>query len=350
MIKDKSIQIKNIFYMLSYAFHALRKSNFMEIAAEKFENIHDLFAAILAKGISTQMKKGLYKEYSEISEDSPILRGKLEINGTINNKLNNRCLLSCTHDEFTENNLLNQILKSTAVILLNHPNVKRQRKEDLKKILKLLNTVDRIDLKRVHWRHLNFSKNNQNYIMLTNICYFISQSLVISDGNGSFKVNDFVDDQQMSRLYEKFILEFYRYHYKQINASPAHIDWDTDDNNIQFLPEMKTDILLRYRDKTLIIDAKYYKHTMQYNPLYDSTTLHSNNMYQIYSYVKNYDTKHIGNVSGMLLYARTDEALQPDQDYMISGNKISVKTLDLNQEFIMIAKQLKDIAHTYLGV
>ena len=51
---------------------------------------------------------------------------------------------------------------------------------------------------------------------------------------------------------------------------------------------------------------------------------------------------------GMLLYAKTDVESQPDKDYMISGNKICVKTLDLNQEFKFIAKQLKDIARKYL--
>ncbi|WP_336433283.1 hypothetical protein [Eubacterium pyruvativorans] len=38
-------------------------------------------------------------------------------------------------------------------------------------------------------------------------------------------------------------------------------------------------------------------------------------------------------VSGMLLYAKTDEDLVPDNVYHMSGNQISVKTLDLNQEF-----------------
>ena len=336
--------------MLSYAFQTLKKSNFTEIATEEFEHIHDLFAAILAKGIAAQVKRGLYKEYSELSEDSPILRGKLEINGTIAHKLNNRRILSCTHDEFNENNLLNQILKSTAILLLNNPNVKKQRKVELKKVLLFLDGVRETNLKHVSWRTLSFSKNNQTYIMLINICYFVSQNIIMSDKSGAYKVHNFIDDQQMSRLYEKFILEFYRYHYKQINCKPIHIDWDTDDGIIDFLPEMKTDISLRYKDKTLIIDAKYYTHTMQYNPIFNSTTLHSNNLYQIYSYVKNYDTKHTGNVSGMLLYARTNEALQPNKDYMISGNKISVKTIDLNQEFAHIAKQLKDITHEYFGI
>ena len=48
-------------------------------------------------------------------------------------------------------------------------------------------------------------------------------------------------------------------------------------------------------------------------------------------------------VSGMLLYAATDEAIQPDNSYQMSGNKISVKTLDLKREFSEIAAQLKAI-------
>lgn len=49
-------------------------------------------------------------------------------------------------------------------------------------------------------------------------------------------------------------------------------------------------------------------------------------------------------VSGMLLYARTDEAVQPSNTYKMSGNKISVRTLDLNCEFAEIAEQLNSIA------
>ncbi len=45
----------------------------------------------------------------------------------------------------------------------------------------------------------------------------------------------------------------------------------------------------------------------------------------------------------MLLYARTTESIHPDNEYMMDGNKISVKTLDLNREFREIKKQLEDI-------
>ena len=48
-------------------------------------------------------------------------------------------------------------------------------------------------------------------------------------------------------------------------------------------------------------------------------------------------------MSTMLLYAATDEAIQPDNVYQMSGNQISVKTLDFSE----IAAQLKAIVDTH---
>lgn len=51
----------------------------------------------------------------------------------------------------------------------------------------------------------------------------------------------------------------------------------------------------------------------------------------------------------MLLYAKTDETVQPDCEYRMSGNRICVKTLDLSCDFLDIVSQLNDIAVKYLG-
>ena len=105
--------------------------------------------------------------------------------------------------------------------------------------------------------------------------------------------------------------------------------------------------MLEYSEKVLIIDAKYYFHTTQ--SYYNTNNIHSGILYQIFTYVKN---KQIevpdSEVSGMLLYARTDEELLPNNTYKMSGNSISVKTLDLNQDFELIKQQLDKIAFDYL--
>lgn len=52
----------------------------------------------------------------------------------------------------------------------------------------------------------------------------------------------------------------------------------------------------------------------------------------------------------MLLYAKTEELIQPDNVYQMHGNQITVRTLDLNLPFADIAKQLDDIAEAHFGV
>jgi 5-methylcytosine-specific restriction enzyme subunit McrC len=110
-----------------------------------------------------------------------------------------------------------------------------------------------------------------------------------------------------------------------------------------FLPAMKTDITLQCGDRTLIIDTKWYSHTMQTHPLFGSASFISQNLYQIFAYVKNRDAGSTGNVAGMLLYAKTDEAVTPDGDFTIGGNLISLKTLDLGQEWGGITKTLESL-------
>ena len=111
------------------------------------------------------------------------------------------------------------------------------------------------------------------------------------------------------------------------------------------LPQMQSDIMLTQGNRVLIIDAKYYASTTQQR--YDARTVHSHNMYQIFTYVKNKEAELAGQqdreVSGMLLYARTDEKIQPDYTYYMSGNRISVKTLDLNCDFKEIREQLNEL-------
>ena len=113
---------------------------------------------------------------------------------------------------------------------------------------------------------------------------------------------------------------------------------------------MQTDIMLSYEGKTLIIDAKYYEHPLQQQ--YDRYSVHSGNLYQIFTYVKNKEVElknqEHESVSGMLLYAKTDEAVYPDHEYKMSGNAIAVRTLDLDSDFAEIKNQLDGIVGKYL--
>ncbi|CYT93088.1 5-methylcytosine-specific restriction enzyme subunit McrC [Streptococcus suis] len=155
---------------------------------------------------------------------------------------------------------------------------------------------------------------------------------------------NFLDERRESLLYEKFILGYYKKHYPQIQVTASQIPWALDDGFGEMLPIMQSDIYLKYKDTILIIDAKYYSSNTQIR--FDKRTLHSNNLYQIFTYVKNQAYRLSDSndtVAGMLLYAKTDIDIQPNQVYQMHGNQISVKNLDLNLQFASIAEQLDDI-------
>ncbi len=57
------IRIQNVYYMLSYAFQVLNEQGYRQVATEEFENVTELCASILIKGLSSQIKRGLGKEY-----------------------------------------------------------------------------------------------------------------------------------------------------------------------------------------------------------------------------------------------------------------------------------------------
>ena len=49
MTEDKGILIRNIYYMLAYAFQELRQNNYTEIAGEKLDHLHNYVESVILK-------------------------------------------------------------------------------------------------------------------------------------------------------------------------------------------------------------------------------------------------------------------------------------------------------------
>ena len=217
----------------------------------------------------------------------------------------------------------------------------QEYKSELKKEMLFFSNVDAIDPTMIRWSAIRFQRNNNTYRMLISLCQLILEGMLLTTDSGEYRPASFIDEQRINRLYEKFILEYYAKECPQVTVTASQIPWALDDGIGTMLPVMQSDITLTQGSTVLIIDAKYYTHTTQAQ--YNVHALHSGNLYQIFTYVKNKDTEfgdEPHRVSGMLLYAATDEAIQPDNSYRMSGNQISVKTLDLNRDFSEISAQL----------
>ena len=339
------IRVRNLFHMLAYAFSALTEQGYRAVATEDFDNAAELCAAILERGVSLQLKRGLGQEYVSRTEARSSLRGTIKVTESVKSQAIWRRQLVCSYDEFSVDTTMNRVIKATVALLV-RSDISRARKKSLKKLMVYFANVREIDLHTVNW-NMRYDRNNRSYRMLMAVCWLVVKGLLQTQSDGATRMMDFFDEQRMSRLYEKFILEYYRREHPRLRASASFVEWALDDGMSDGLPAMRSDITLSARDRVLIIDAKYYASTMQSN--FDKRTVHSGNLYQIFAYVKNKQAvlERAGEgveVSGMLLYAATDEEVQPDVTYRMSGNQIGVRTLDLDRPFEEIRAQLDGIA------
>ena len=71
------IKIKNVYYMLSYAFQTLQEEGYRDVATEEFHNVADLCSAILIKGVSLQIKRGLGRAYISQRDTLSVIKGHI---------------------------------------------------------------------------------------------------------------------------------------------------------------------------------------------------------------------------------------------------------------------------------
>ena len=142
--------------MLSYAFQVLKQSNYESVAAEDFEKVQDLFAAILAKGVAKQLKQGLYREYVTQHEVLSVMRGKLDMPQTVRQRIQRNQKLACEFDELSENNLFNQILKTTIHYLVKDSGVSKEYKIALNKLLVFFDGVSPLEPSSIEWSRLHY--------------------------------------------------------------------------------------------------------------------------------------------------------------------------------------------------
>ena len=108
------------------------------------------------------------------------------------------------------------------MLLLLKSDIASARKKRLRNLILYFADVDVIDLRFVNW-NLQYNRNIQNYQMLIAICYLTYKGLLQTQDEGDSKIMDFFDEQRMSRLYEKFLLEYYRKEHPELIVNASQI-------------------------------------------------------------------------------------------------------------------------------
>ncbi len=329
--------------MLCYAWeNTLKPEEEAPLDTEAFENIYNLLAFILIREVTKLIKSGIARGYVDCTESLPVVRGRVNLNSSLKKQSLIKKQIVCDFSEFSENIMLNQIIKTTMESLLKCEEVVKKYKIKLKRLLMNFLNIGSIDLKSVCWNRINYNRNNKKYRLAMNVCQLYATGLIVTEEKGKISFTTFIKDQAMARLYEKFIFNFFKYELKDIKTTSSIVKWKLDEiPRDNLLPHMETDIELERLGKKLIIDTKYYANALVKSNFSETKKLISSNLYQIFAYVKN--TEYDGEVSGMLLYPTVNYDL--NLEYKMSGNKIFIRTVNLGEDFEKIKSSLLNIAH-----
>jgi 5-methylcytosine-specific restriction enzyme subunit McrC len=341
----QKIPIENIYYLLCYAWNKLEERDIVEVQKVDSTSLLDLFAKVLINGLNHLFKRGLDRGYINFSEDTRCLKGKLCFSQTLKRNLLIKAQVHCQHDEMSYNILHNQIIKSTLSSLIHFETLDITLKKELIYLYRKLHGIDDFKLTRQVFSRVQLNNNNSFYDFLLKICEIIYENLLISEDPGQSKFKDFFQDEsKMAYLFEEFVRNFYKKEAKDCKVGREDILWHAkplNEHSAGYLPKMTTDISIESENAKTVIDTKYYKETLSKH--YDQEKIHSAHLFQLYAYLKNMEVKGgiNSNCSGVLLYPTLDRDIS--LAYAMDNHKIVVRTINLNQHWIMIHKDLIDI-------
>ena len=332
--------------MLCYVWEIVDKKEERLLGCDNFDNIYNLLCKMYIKEMDNLTKRGFNKYYMRNEEELSSLRGKIDVSKSIKGKSIFSRKLFCEFDEFSKDIELNKILKATLNLFLKVPNLNKELKEKLIKLRVYFSEISEINLSKVCFSSIRYNRHNKHYKVLINISQLLYEGLITNEENGEFKFSAFIKENQMAKLYEKFILNFYKRHLdsKVYRVYSPKINWNLtekcEETSLELLPEMRTDIVIENKiEKTqLIIDAKYYEEILVSNVWGNRKKIRTSHLYQILAYVNN--SNFDGDIKGLLLYPNN---IKLDEKFCIGNREIFIKTINLWSEWSDINSSLNRI-------
>lgn len=339
-----NIPIQNIYYLLSYAWNKAEiTSESALVGQEAGENVVNLLASMLLPETRKLIKQGLATEYVSRVRQVKGIKGKLLLNETF--RLTQEPITGqtiCSVEELSPDTLPNQILKTTLLQLQQFGELAQNLKKELEVLLSGFVLVQTITPAIILFKKIRLPQHQQErYRFILNCCTFIRQNLLPVSGRQEFAFKSFLTDKkQMAAIFEAFVRNFYRLEQFIFQVKSEKINWQgqgTTEEAQNYLPAMFTDISLESSSRKIIIDTKFYRKALL--PHYENEKLHSKHLYQLFTYLQNSPVKQESQtVEGMLLYPVVSRAL--NLEYTLSGNKVRICTINLNQPWEEIKRDL----------
>jgi 5-methylcytosine-specific restriction enzyme subunit McrC len=345
LVNSSKIPILNLYYLLCYAWNRLDEKEIVSAQPLEMQHMVDLLGNVLVNGVSYLLRKGLDRGYLPISEETGTIRGRINFQTTLRKNMLKQPKLICEYDELSYNVIHNRILKTTLRSLILCKDVDRNILDKMTFLYRRMKDIETIELSGQCFKRVQIHRNNHFYGFLMNICELVYNNLLVSETTGKSRFQDFLrDERQMSVLFEEFVRNFYHKEQSLFAVKREVINWNLlplNEASAAVLPVMRTDISLIGSGRKIIIDTKYYQEAMGLH--YDKMKIRSANLYQLHAYLTNLEVKGAENTrcEGILLYPTT--TYEMDYVYTMGKHRISVKTINLNQDWRKIHEDLIEV-------
>ena len=203
MIKRTNNDVINTFNMLKYTYPEINGKRFKNINITTCDNIDDLYSLVLSYWIASLAKEGLYKEYVEQEpEEMSSPHGQIDIQESISKQTMSRGTLICIRDELSENIFINHVIKGILQYVIDKNVGNEIVRNEAKKTIQLLNSVEYIDIKDIKWKNIKYNNNNIRYKHLIELCK------TVLDEQKLIEIGKITNNERMYLLFKRQIHNF----------------------------------------------------------------------------------------------------------------------------------------------
>ena len=297
---ERSIILKNLIYMLSYTKNLDIKTNDnAKLATEK-----NPFIEILIREFATSLFEALKrltpKRYVREEENLNYLKGKIKFSENIRYNCTNQAKFYCEYDEFSENNLLNQLFLFFSTCLYNISN-NSYNKKTLKFIINYYSEISFVRFDKFKVRKIKLTRNQELFKKSFNLAKMFVEQTSVDLSKNKFENITLVWD--MNKLFEEFIFELIKRKIPECKAIAQKPKRLLKRENVT-RRDTRIDILIQ--NPQVIIDTKYKKFT-------NFDDISSADIYQVTTYCLLHNYKR-----ALLLYPQYDKKAPDIYDYQLN--------------------------------
>lgn len=335
--ETKSNILKNLIFMLSYTKKLdIKTSNEAKLSTAKNPFIEILIREY-AKSLFECLKRLTPKRYVREEDNLNYLKGKIKFTENIRHNSSNQAKFYCEYDEFSENNILNQLFLFVSTCLYNISN-DSYNKKTLKFIMNYYSDIKLVRFDKFKAEKIRLSRNQELFKKPFNLAKMFVEKTSVDLSKNKFENITLIWD--MNKLFEEFVFEIMKKFENELGCKLTAqrgrklLVGDTSKKRNTFV-----DIMIeKINGEKIVLDTKYKKFV-------SSDDFSNADVFQVSTYCLLHKAKH-----AILLYPKWDTSASENDFHLNIDNpsesdiyQIDFKTINLQYDYIGKKENLEKI-------